>query len=848
MPFLLRGKPRPSRPVPNEEPSVDAMDFIDPSAVLPDLEDGSSLELDSAGSGKKSRAARKSKPSKEKLIPSIAILVRVRRIHDGCIEDYSGMRYAVWEVRGCDVLDPQSTNGWGAMLNNLEYPVQVLIRQHAPDYGEVKQSLIQSRPDHMREGWINEVCNSLLNYLSELEDDAKVVTRRWYVVGREDKATEMSSVLGQSGFEATRLGDEQLGMLFQACVSGMGVGHSQDFYQIQEDTSDIQLNHRYASMYEVSKWPRRVSPIFLEQLLRFGEELDASFWIHPLSPRESNTRLQMQRSRFEGSRLVSEQKGKLVPPEVELAISDIVRIADGVERGISRLYRRTMTFAVYGRTREALRDVQDKLEGHFRASLSSVRKLKYRQGQGFACMMPTLKRGLGEPDLTDTDTLLRLFPFGPRDLDRRDGSLLGIDLRSRTSVFVNGFAPEAMNAHMVIMARSGAGKSFFTKLRVLREASRGIRVYLIDPEGEYGVITRALGGRVLVPGSRGHGLNPFVFHFGSDADVEGDLTKRVASLASLVGVMLEGNITQEMKAIIDHCLTGFYAKEYRERGATGVLGAGGMRDFQAFLLSDDVRDAGGQELAQLLSPFATGSARFLMEEDDKDLLVNEAPVTSFNLKNLSSRLKPVATSVCAEVVWGLAVTNPRPRMLIVDEGWTVLSTPSGAEALLTIVKRARKYRLGLTTITQDVQDFLSENPAMGVIAGHAGRALLQNSALKLAFQQDVAALPLVVEALGLNPDMAEFLESSLRGQGVLVGERGDCYPLQVVATPEEMELIENREWLSDGDAAPEMIPEALDSYVPDPEEFRAREISSLLMQRLSADRQMEKESETAIVL
>jgi hypothetical protein len=839
--------------------SSSLMDIVDPSADLADvLDPGSSPEGESGdtpvekNSGRERPSKKSSKKPKEVVLPSTAILARVRRVYDGCVEDYNGVRFAVWELRGCDVLEPQSVNGWASMLNSVEYPVQIIIRQHAPDYSDIKGSLRASRPEHMQGGWMGEVCDSLLDYMSDLEESTAVVSRRWYVVGREDKSTELSAVLSQSGFEATRLDDENLSLLFQACLGGMGFGHTREVYQAKLEPNFVELNERYASLYEVSKRPRTASPLFLERLLQSGQEFDVSLWISPVPPREGNSLLQMQRSRFEGSKLVSVQKGKLVHPEVELAISDIMRISDGVERGVTRLYRRTMTFAVYGRTREALRDAQEVLEGHFRSSLANVRRLKYRQGQAFACMMPVVRRGLSEAQLTDSDTLLRLFPFGPRDLDRREGTLLGTDLRSKTSVFFDGFAPHAMNGHVVVMARSGAGKSFFTKLRTLRESSRGIPIYIIDPEGEYGVITRPPRVRVFVPGSKGYGLNPFVFQYSEDsmvADVTDNLVGRVASLGSLVGVMLEGEVNQDRKATIDHCLTEFYDDELQRSDGSGMLGRGGMKAFHDFLQSEKVAKDGGRELAHLLSPFATGSSRFLMQESDNDLLANESPVTSFNLKNLNAGLKPVATSVCAEVVWALAVTNPKPRILIVDECWTVLATPSGAEALITIVKRARKYRLGLMAITQDVQDLLSENQSISGVGGHAGRSLLQNSALKIALQQDAAALPLVADALGLNEDMREFLESSLRGQGLLVDERGGAYPIQVVATPQESELIENRDWLNDGNVPiEEMVPEAVAGARIDSGELRDGDISGMLRRRLSAEREMETEDEALAVV
>ena len=767
------------------------------------------------------------KGERARVIPSLSLLAQVRRIGGEAIEDYGGARYAVWDIAGCDSTSMHVIGGWLTMLNSVEYPVQILIRQHSPDMAEVRRKFLEVRPLAMQEGPINDVGNSMLDYLKGMERGGRVVSRRWYLIANESKAMELQSVMMQAGFQANRLDDDELGLLLQACVSGMGFGHTQELYQVQETSSYLELNHRYMSVYEVHKWPRRISLLFLEQLLRTGEEMDISIWIWPVTQRESHSRLQMQRSRFEGSRITSMQKGRLVLPEVELAISDVIRISDEVEQGLSRLFRRTMSVAVYGRDQEQLKEVGETLMGHFRSNLAGVRNLKFRQGKGFHSMMPMLRKGLGSMDLTDSATMLRMFPFSPQDMDDREGTLFGMDLRSRTPVLYDPFNPKAMNGHMVVMARSGAGKSFLTKLRVVREALRGIPIYLIDPEGEYGVITRALGGKVFVPGSPGFGLNPFVIGYTE----EGDLTKRISSICSLIGVMLEGELDGDMKASVDRCLIGFYGKELMESGGD-LLGQGGMAAFHKYLESPAAEEAGGKKLAHLLSPFATGSSRFLMRGDAESLLENEAPVTSFNLKNLSSSLKPVATSICSEVVWGLAVSKPRPRILVVDECWTVLATPSGAEALITIVKRARKYQLGLMTITQDVQDFLAEDPGRGVIASHAGRSLLQNSATKLALSQDPAALPQVVEALGLSEDVGNFLAGALRGQGVLVSETGTCFPIEIVATNEEKALVMDDSWRQDGDQTQEIIE-------PDPS-MRPEELAEHLEQRLRREREMDE--------
>ena len=729
---------------------------------------------------------------------SLNEVTKVRRVVDGCIEDMNGNRWGVWEVGGCDVGDSRFFFGWSQVLNSIEYPVQVLIRQHSPDYRGIREDMLAARPERLRDAdsRIGGVADSVLDYLEYLEGDRNIVERHWYMITSDAKSSEFRATLGQSGFTVERLGDDDLREMYLSCTSGLGLTQEPLGYQLRDSSKNFQLNHRDGAIYEVNRWPRRISFKFLEELLRLGEEMDVSLWIGPMSKRESNSHLQMQLSRFQGARLAALQKGKMVNPEVEMAIEDLGRISDGVERGTNRLFRRGMVFCLYGRNQRRLREICETVESYFRSSLAGVRLLKYRQARSFHLVMPVCRQGPGGVDLTDGETMVRMFPFGPPDLDDREGVLLGLDERSKTPVFVDAFSPRSLNGHMTIMARSGAGKSFSVKVRVLRESTRDVPVYIVDPEGEFGVLAEELGGEIFVPGAEGYGLNPFIYKYVGDTE----LVNRVSGLGALVEVMLGGEVDQTLRATIDRCLMGFYRSEMlKANSSEDVLGSGGMLSFHAFLDSVDGRDWGSDKLAHLLAKFATGSARFLFQGEGRNLLDNEMPVTSFNLKHLPGSLKPVATSICSEVVWGLAVTRPRPRLLVVDEVWTVLATKAGAESLITIVKRARKHKLGMVCITQDVQDFLSEDRSGGTITGHAGRSLLQNSALKLAFQQDPAALYQVADALQLQPWVVDYLRRCGRGQGVLVGAAGDAYPFVVVATDEERDLVEDESWREHGE-------------------------------------------------
>ena len=307
---------------------------------------------------------------------------------------------------------------------------------------------------------------------------------------------------------------------------------------------------------------------------------------------------------------------------------------------------------------------------------------------------------------------------------------------------------------------------------MLRGLTRGVTAYIIDPEGEYADMARAAGGRVLSPGVPGQGLNPFVIQ---RVDSE-ELLQRIGSLRRLIEVMVGERLSAERRASLDHALASYYA-EPRERT--------GFKDFYAFLEGND-----GNDMAKLLRPFAIGSLKHLLSDEGDDLLSTEASVTVMDAAVLEPELRPAAAMVCTETVWAAAAQNPKPRLLVVDEVWSIMQHPEGAAFMVSMAKRARKHRLGLQFITQDVQDLLSEDTSRA-ITGHSGRALLQNAAFKLLLQQDAAAISTVGDAFDLPPELQRWLLSCPRGDGLLLA-RGGRFPIRIEATPEEIEVIEWR--------------------------------------------------------
>ena len=505
-------------------------------------------------------------------------------------------------------------NGWSTLLNAIDRPIQALVRQHRPDMGAIRGYYMQRRPDDMRTGRVGQVADSLVEMLEWRQDSSSVVQRRCYVVSGEAGQAEVNSLLVQAGFRVQQLDGRGLWDLYSGCASGMGAGHRQEMYQARVRPDLPELNHRPGRMYELFRWPRSIDLMFLERLFQTGEELDVSLWVWPLSGRESHSRLVMQKSRAEGARRHAAERGRMAPPDVEATIADVSRLLREVEKGVARLYRITMTVGAYGRHPEDLKRASDKVVGHFRSRMAGIRALKLRQEGGFKALMPTLRPGAGEQYLTDTGAMLRLFPFSPPDMYKGEGTLFGMDLRSRSPVLYDAFQ-YGMNAYHVVMPVPVPGKSFYVKLRMLRDVAQGIPYYVIDPDGEYGTMVETLGGRVLVPGRPGYGLNPFAIRFtGWD-----DLMQRVGGLVSLVEVMLQGEVDQDRKAVIDKCLVGFYGSEMAKTGCSAAelmerqpqLGLGGMESFYDFLRSGRMAEA-GKQMATLVERFAIGTVQYLM--------------------------------------------------------------------------------------------------------------------------------------------------------------------------------------------------------------------------------------------
>ena len=722
----------------------------------------------------------------EPALPDLKALFNLAWLEDDGPVRPDGTKLSILEIDGVEVTT-SALGAYAGLLNATDFPIQILVRQHAPQMGSMVDDMRARRPDHLTDK-VQEAAESLDDLLLNVEHREGLVDRRFYVI-----CDQANIELLAGGVASLR----DVGLLLlqgdrlKKFLASLAVGSSPASVDYDNEltlnihSKFLQVGEQYRSTMALSKWPRAITPIYLPSLLSLGIPLDLSIYISPIPQADATRKLEWQKTKMDSDRAMKVRRGQAVRPETEIALEDIDRLRDQVQRGVERLFDAAVIVTVHGTTSEQLDSNVESVSRHFTSSLGHIDRLRFEQQQGLAATMPFNSNPTGSIgwNTIDTTSLAMMFPNAPPSLDQRRGTLWGFDSRSRSPITFDPHDGTWLNMNMAVMARSGSGKSFGTKLCVLRSITQGVRTYIIDPEGEYVDMTLHAGGRVYTPGVEGQGMNPFAV---ANMNAE-DFYSRVGAATKLLQVMVRQPLTASLFGALDQELTTFF--EDNRRIALDEENDQEQYDFHDFATRlRESPDEAHRELAQMLSPFTLGSMRHLLASDGADLLANETPITTFSLTSIDADMRPVAALVCADTVWAMATKDPRPRRVVVDEVWTMMQHEEGAQFLLNMSKRARKHKLGLTVITQDVQDMLAVNMNYGV-SGNAGRAMLQNAQFKLLLQQDPAVLQLLIETFDLSEESARYLITAPRGSGLLICEGGH-YPITIEASPEETELIE----------------------------------------------------------
>ncbi|MCI4066193.1 ATP-binding protein [Micromonospora sp. R77] len=527
----------------------------------------------------------------------------------------------------------------------------------------------------------------------------------------------------------------------------------------------VRVGDGYAATLVVTGYPAEVGPAWLEPLLSWPGRLDLALHIEPLPAAIAASRLRNQRARFESSRRADAGRGKLSDPSVEAAAEDASDLADRLARGAAKLFGVGLYLTVHARTGDELLDACAQVKAAAASTLIEVQPATWRHLAGWTTTLPLVTDSLRMRRTMDTQALAAAFPLAgadlpaplPGDPPTEGGVLYGVNPDSGGIVWWDRWAQE--NHNSVVLARSGAGKSYFVKLEILRNVYQRVQVAVIDPEDEYGRLADAVGGTIVRLGAHGVKINPFDLPVGdSRPDV---LTRRGLFLHTLISVLLGQQPPPAERAALDRAILAVYRwAGITADPATHHRPAPLLRDLANMLQENG--DEAGRQLAARMAPWVDGSFSDLF--DGPTTTRPDGHLVVWSLRHLPDELRTVGTLLALDAIWR-AVDAPDPtrsgirRLVVVDEAWLLMRDGEGARFLFRMSKAARKRHAGLTVITQDVAD---------VLGSDLGHAVVANAATQVLLKQAPQAIDAIGDAFRLTGGERRLLLAARVGHGLLI--------------------------------------------------------------------------------
>lgn len=543
---------------------------------------------------------------------------------------------------------------------------------------------------------------------------------------------------------------------------------------VQVLPSHLKIGDRLAKSFFFFSYPRYLSTGWAEQLINLPNLFDVSIFVNPVDTGTALKNLRKKAAQLESQIMENQDKGLVRDPMLETALRDVETLRDTLQQSEEKLFNLGVYLTVYATKEEELARLEGKIVSLTESKLIYVRPALFEQLEGFLSTLPLGDDKLQVYNPMNSQPISSLFPFVSEDLSSNEGILCGVNLHNNSLVIFNRFSLE--NANQVVFAKSGSGKSYATKLEIMRSLMIGVEnVIVIDPENEYHKLAEALGGSVFNISLSSHEhINPFdIPMVPKDESASDVLRSHIVNLASLVKLML-GKITPEEDGILDRAITETYAS--REIVADQDFSSAEpplLEDLETVLRNLE----GGKSMAERLYKFTKGSfSGFLNQRTNID--VNNRLIV-FSIRDLEEELRPIAMFVILNYIWNLIRVELKKRILIIDEAWWMMKNEDSATFLFGLVKRARKYYLGVSTITQDVEDFL-RSPY--------GRPIITNSSLQLLLKQAPATIDIVAKAFDLTDVEKNFLLGAEVGTGLFFAGKKHV-AIQIVSSYFEDQII-----------------------------------------------------------
>lgn len=539
------------------------------------------------------------------------------------------------------------------------------------------------------------------------------------------------------------------------------------------ETDHVMINRKLASTFFVYAYPRYLQTNWFSPIINLDATFDIAMFIHPQSSSDILKHLLKVVTQIQSQISMNEERGMVRDPILETAYQDVESLRDDLQQGIEHFFQFGLYMTIYGDTKEELLKIETQIESILEAKLIYIKPAIMQMEEAFNSTLPLASDKLMIVNNMNTSPLSTTFPFVSSDLTSNQGILYGINRHNNSLILFDRFSME--NANMVIFAKSGAGKSYTVKLEILRSLMVETDVIVIDPEDEYKHLCETVGGTFMrISLSAKHHINPFDLPTALEDEAPADVLRTaIANVSGLLKVML-GKLSPEEDSILDKAIAETYAiKDITPEAEFAKLEPPTMADLQMVLENM----SGAENLSTRIKKYTEGTfAGFLNHRTnisvDKGLVV-------FNIRDMEEELRPVAMYLILHYIWTLIRSERKRRMLVVDEAWWMMQHEDAASFLFSIAKRCRKYYMGLTTITQDVTDFMSSR---------YGKPIVTNSSIQFLLKQSPAAIKVIVDTFYLTDEEKFLLLESNVGEGIFFAGAKRA-AIKVVASYSEDQII-----------------------------------------------------------
>jgi len=529
---------------------------------------------------------------------------------------------------------------------------------------------------------------------------------------------------------------------------------------LQEQADYLCVDGIYIRTLSITGYPYVASSGWLDNLINFNHDADISYHIEEVDALSALPKLHRKITELESTRRAMMNAGKIVGSEITDPLDSAMELRDKIQRGQEKLFQVSVYIGIQVDSLAELDKVTKLLETTMSARLFYIKSARHQQLEAMQSILPRAEDQLNQKRNLDSSSAALTFPFMSSELVQESGILYGVNKSNNSLVILDRFSLH--NANSITFAQSGSGKSYTTKVEILRQLMQGTKVIVIDPEREYKNLSKSVDGTYvkLSTGSK-EKINPF--DISTTAHTKNDLAEHIQDLTEVVGLMAEG-LDKSEKAAVDKAILKIYRQAKDEQPL--------LRDLYAVL-----HDLGHLELCERLEKYISGSLAGVFNAKTNVKLNNRLVI--FDIKDMPENLRKIMMLIISNFVQNQVRAKPEKRLLVIDEGWLLLQHDESARFVTGLVRRARKYYLGVAIISQQANDFLNSE---------YGRAIASQSSLRILMHQDTTTIKGVAQEFNLSEYEEGYLLTAARGDALIIADQNHV-AVKVVASDKEHPLI-----------------------------------------------------------